>query len=102
MVLNIIGWSFVAAVTAWGVTVSWAKLALARSRALMDDQIRYWHTEAVKAREMAAHLKHEMAAMSKGREQGREDVMAIMPLLIAAQERLPSPRLAETTDLSSS
>jgi len=101
MVFNIIGWSFVAAATAWGLTLSWAKHAMTRSKAAMDDQVRYWAAEAVKARDVAAQLKHEMAILSKGRQQGREDVIAIMPLLIAAQERLAGPRLAETTDVSS-
>jgi len=86
-VLNIIGWSFVAAATAWGVTLSWARLALAHSRALMQEDILYWHAEATRARELAAQLKREIATWSRGCQQGREDVIAIMPLLIAAQER---------------
>jgi hypothetical protein len=99
MILNIIGWSFVAAVTAWGVTLSWAKLALARSRAVLQDDVRYWHAEAIKARELAAQLKHEIAIWSRGCQQGREDVMAIMPLLVAARERRADARLTEMTDV---
>jgi len=99
MVLNVIGWSFVAAVTAWGITLCWAKLALTNSRAVLEDQIRYWHAEAVKARELAAQLKHEAAAWSKGCQQGRQDVMAIMPLLVAAQEQMGSAKLTETTQV---
>lgn len=97
MVLDIIGWSFVAGVTAWGTTLSWAKFALAQSRAAMEDQIRYWHAEAVKARELAAQFKHEIAAFSKGCQQGRLDVMAIMPLLVAEQDRLGTSRQPEAT-----
>jgi hypothetical protein len=99
MVLDVIGWSFVAAVTAWGVTLSWAKFALSHTRAAMEDQIRYWHAEAVKARELAAQLKHEITAWSKGCQQGRQDVMAIMPLLVAEQDRLARSRLLETTEV---
>lgn len=99
MVLDVIGWSFVAAVTAWGVTLSWAKFALAHARAALEDQIRYWHAEAVKARELAAQLKHETAAWSKGCQQGRLDVMAIMPLLVAEQDRIAKSRLPETTEV---
>lgn len=97
MVLNIIGWSFVAAVTAWGMTLSWAKAAQAHARAGLEDQIRYWHAEAVKARELAAQLKQEIAAWSKGCQQGRQDVMAIMPLLVAEQDRHGRSRQPETT-----
>jgi hypothetical protein len=94
-VLNIIGWSFVAAATAWGVTLFWARLAMAHSRALMHEDIRYWHAEAIRARELAAQLKHEIATWSRGCRQGHEDVIAIMPLLIAAQERLSASGHAE-------
>ncbi len=99
MVLDIIGWSFVAAVTAWGITLSWAKYGQALARAALEDQIRYWHAEAVKARELAAQLKHEIAAWSKGCQQGRQDVMAIMPLLVAEQDRLARSRFAEATEV---
>jgi hypothetical protein len=97
MVLNIIGWSFVAAVSAWGITLFWAKSAQAYARAALEDQIRYWHAETVKARELAAQLKQEVAAWSKGCQQGRQDVMAIMPLLVAEQDRLAKSRQPETT-----
>jgi invasion protein IalB len=99
MVLNIIGWSFVAAVAAWGLTLSCAKYGQALARAALEDQIRYWHAEAVKARELAAQLKHEIAAWSKGCQQGRQDVIAIMPLLVAEQDRLARSGLAEATEV---
>jgi hypothetical protein len=96
-VLDLIGWSFVAAVTAWGITLSWAKAALAQSRTMLEEDIRYWHAEAIKARELAAQLKREIATWSQGCQQGRNDVIAIVPLLIAAQERLSGGRLPEMT-----
>jgi hypothetical protein len=102
-VLDVIGWSFVAAVTAWGVTLSWARLALAHSRTALQDDVRYWHAEAIKARDLAAQLKREIDTWSRGCQQGREDVIAIMPLLIAAQKlvsgaALPETPLAEASD----
>jgi hypothetical protein len=99
MVLSIIGWSFVAAVTAWGLTASWAKLALAHARAALESDLRYWHAEAVKARELVAQLRSEIAIWSRGCQQGREDVMAIMPLLVATQDRLLGARLQETREV---
>jgi hypothetical protein len=96
-VLNVIGWSFVAAVTAWGITLSWAKLELSHSRTALQQEIRYWYAEAIRARELAAQLRAEIATWSRGCQQGREDVIAIMPLLIAAQERLSGPTPAEMT-----
>jgi hypothetical protein len=99
MVLDIIGWSFVAATTAWGVTLCWAKYGQALARTALEDQIRYWHAEAVKARELAAQLKHEIAAWSKGCQQGRQDVMSIMPLLVAEHDRLARSRFGEATEV---
>ncbi len=96
-VLDLIGWSFVAAVTAAGITLSWARLALAQSRSNLQEDVRYWHAEAIKAREHAAQLTHEIATWSRGCQQGREDVIAIMPLLVAAHERLSGARLPEMT-----
>jgi hypothetical protein len=95
-VLDVIGWSFVAAVTAWVVTLSWARLELAHSRTVLQDDIRYWHAEAIKARDLAAQLKLEIDTWSRGCQQGREDVIAIMPLLIAAQKRFSGAALPET------
>jgi hypothetical protein len=87
-VLDIFGWSFAAAAAAWGLTLYWANLALSHMRASMQDEVEYWQAEAVRARELAAQVRHEIATWSRGARQGREDVMAIMPLLVAAQERL--------------
>lgn len=94
-VLDIIGWSFVAAVTAWGATLSWAKLMLAHSRSVLQEDVHYWYTEAMKARDLTAQLKREIATWSKGCQQGREDIMAIVPLLMAAQERRTGAGLLE-------
>jgi len=103
-VLSIIGWSFVAAVTASGTTLYWARLVLAHNRSVLQEDVHYWHSEAMKARDLAAQLKQEMATWSKGCQQGRQDVIAIMPLLIAAQERrsgggLAEPHLADVAEM---
>jgi hypothetical protein len=100
MVLNVIGWSFVAATTAWGVTLSWAKLTLAQLRKELEDDIRHWHTETVKARELAAQLKNEIDIWSRGCQQGREDVISIIPLLAAVRDRHLSAELTETAERS--
>ena len=102
-VLDLVGWSFVSAATAWGVTLSWTKLTLAHSRARLQEEIRYWHAEAMRARDLAAQLKQEATTWSKGAQQGREDVIAIMPLLMAAQQQIltrtgPEMTLADLTE----
>jgi len=98
-VLDIIGWSFVAAVSGWGITLFWARLALAHSLATMQEEVRYWRAEAARARAITAQLKNEVATWSRGCQQGREDVMAIMPLLVAAQEQVSGAKLADLTEV---
>lgn len=88
MVLDVIGWSVTAAALAWGLTVSWASMAMARCRAVMQDEIDHWQLEAMRARRMVAQLRQEAVVWSRGRQDGREDLMALMPLLVAVQQRL--------------
>lgn len=90
MALDIIRWSLTAAGLAWGLTLSWAKLAMARCRAVMQDEIDHWHAEAMRARRTVTQLRQEAVVWSHGRQNGREDLIALMPLLVAAQERLAS------------
>ena len=88
--LDVIGWAVTAAALAWGLTLSWAGLAMARCRAAMQDEVDHWQAEAIRARRMVAQLKQEAVMWSRGRQNGREDLIALMPLLVAAQERLAS------------
>jgi hypothetical protein len=97
-VLDVIGWSVTAAAIAWGLTLSWAVLAMARCRAAMQDDIDHWQAEAIRARRMVAQLKQEAVMWSRGRQDGREDLIALMPLLVAARERLASETESEVAD----
>ena len=96
--IEILGWSLVAAGAAWGITLAWASAAFARSRQAADDELKYWQAEAARARELVAQLKQERAVWSRGCRQGREDVIAIMPLLIAAQQGLSGARASEVPE----
>jgi hypothetical protein len=98
MVPEVIGWSVTAAAVAWGLTRSWASMAIARCRAAMQDEIDYWQAEAMHARRMVAQLKQEAVVWSRGRENGREDLIAMMPLLVAAQQRLASATEGQDAD----
>jgi len=93
--LELIGWSLVAATVACGLTVWWANLAFAQLRRSMAEDVEYWKGEAARASEVATHLRHEIATWSKGARQGREDVIALMPLLVAAHRRLTAETAAD-------
>lgn len=98
VVTDIIGWSVTAAALAWGLTRSWACAVLAHSRAVMQEEIDHWQAEAMRARRMVAQLKQEAVVWSRGRQDGREDLIAMMPLLMAAQQGLASASESQDAD----
>ncbi|HTZ91624.1 MAG TPA: hypothetical protein VMB74_04465 [Streptosporangiaceae bacterium] len=95
MVVDIIGWSVTAAAVSWGLTLSWASAAMARSQDAMQEDIDRWQAEAFRARQMVIQLKHEAAMWSRGRQDGREDLIAMMPLLVAAQQGLADASVSD-------
>jgi hypothetical protein len=95
MVLDILGWSALAAAVACGLTLSWARAATSHSRKAMQEEIDHWQAEALRARRMVAQLKQEAEMWSRGRRNGREDLIAMMPLLIAAQKELAATGVSE-------
>jgi hypothetical protein len=84
-VLTIICWSLIAATVAWGLTLRRAAASIARLRADTEREIRHWQAHAARERSRAVQLERELARWSDGCRQGREDVVSIMPMLLAAQ-----------------
>ena len=99
--LATIAWATIAAVAAWGLTLAHATTAINRLKAERRKEVKHWQTEAARARAHAAQLALDSAAWAAGCKQGREDVMTIMPLLVAAQQRLTDSHQA-TADLADS
>jgi Cys-tRNA synthase (O-phospho-L-seryl-tRNA:Cys-tRNA synthase) len=97
MVLEILGWAVTAAAAAWGLTLSWAKAALAMSRDAMQEQVDRWKAEAMRAHQMVDQLRTEAVVWSRGRQAGREDLIAMMPLLVAAQNDLAGAQRRDET-----
>ena len=93
-ILMTILWAIIAAVTAWGITLAHATAAIARLQAERRKEIRHWQGEAARAKAHAALLARDAATWSAGYKQGREEVIAIMPLLAAAHQRLMEPSRA--------
>jgi hypothetical protein len=83
-----------AAVMAWGLTMVRASAQLSRLRDEMvrleqttRREIQHWKDEAARARTHAAQVARDSATWAAGCEQGRDDVIRVVPLLIAAQEQ---------------
>jgi len=82
-----------AAVSAWGFTLAHASAQHSRLRAEMARiqeemhlEIRHWQEEAARARSHSAQIAKDAATWAAGCKQGRDDVIAVVPMLIAAQE----------------
>lgn len=82
-----------AAVVAWGITMlrvsgqnARLKAEVARVNRLAHKEIQHWQDEAARARAHAAQVERASKAWAAGAKQGRDDVISVVPLLIAAQE----------------
>lgn len=64
----------------------------------MQEEVDHWQVEAMRARRMVAQLKQEAVVWSRGRQDGREDLIAMMPLLVAAQQRLAGATASHDAD----
>ena len=79
-----------------GVSIGWrvarsraraeARRELARARADMRREVIHWQDAAARATAEAARVVSEAEAFKDGCKHGREDVISIMPLLVAAQQ----------------
>jgi hypothetical protein len=82
-----------AAVSAWGFTLARASAQHSRLRAEMGrlqeelhKEIRHWQEEAARAKSHAAQVARDAATWAAGCKQGREDVIAVVPMLVAAHD----------------
>ncbi|HEY6278010.1 MAG TPA: hypothetical protein VIX86_16950 [Streptosporangiaceae bacterium] len=78
---------FIGAVIGWRYGLARRNDAIARARAGMVREILYWKDAADRANAEAARVIREAETWAAGAQQGREDVISIMPLLMAAQEK---------------
>ena len=75
----------------WRAAWSWARAKARRelewARAQMRREVRNWQEAAARATAEAARVVRETEAFKDGCKSGREDVISIMPLLVAAQHK---------------
>ncbi len=80
-----------------GTAVGWrfgrwrALVALSRINRAMGEEVRYWQDAAARATEKAHRAAEEAKTWADGCRQGRQDVISIVPLLMAARERTGAP-----------
>ncbi len=80
----------------WRAARFWGRAALrremARARAAMRQEVTHWQEAAARATAEAARVAREAEAYKAGHQHGRQDVISIMPLLVAAQHPPPEAR----------
>jgi hypothetical protein len=77
-------WSLIAAAVTWWLAARHHAGALNAERAAALREIRHWQDQAGRARLRAAQLERELASFEEGCRQGREDVVSLVPTLLAA------------------
>lgn len=82
--LYCIAWAVIAAVSAWAITAAHASAVISRLQAEMRKEIAYWQDETSRARVHAAQIARDTAIRADAWKDGRDDVIAIMPLIAAA------------------
>ena len=88
--LYCIMWAAIAAAAAWGIATARGCAANARLRAQMRREIGYWQDETTRARALAAQTARDAATRATAWKEGRDDVMAIMPLIVSARDATDS------------
>jgi hypothetical protein len=80
----------VGAPVGWRIAGSRARAQLRRelawARAQMRREVHHWQEAAARATAEAVRVAREAEAFKAGCKHGREDVISIMPLLVAAQQ----------------
>ena len=77
-------WAAIAAVTVWAVMKTRTSAEMSRLEAEMRDEVAYWQDETSRARAQAAQVARDTAIRADAWKAGRDDVIAIMPLIVSA------------------
>jgi hypothetical protein len=94
-------WFLAGATAGWGLTSLRAATTVSRARQQMRREIRHWQSETERYQAVADRHAQDKAAWTAGCRQGRDDVITIMPLLLAAQQRLLfTGRQTEPTEMN--
>jgi hypothetical protein len=100
-VFLILVWFLAGAIAGWGLTSLRAATTVSHAREQMRREIRHWQSETERYKAVADRHAQDKAAWTAGCRQGRDDVITIMPLLLAAQQRLLfSDRKTEPTEMN--
>lgn len=85
-VLGGVTWAIIAAAIVWAIMTLRNSNAMARLEKEMLDEIAYWQDETSRARIHAAQIARDTAIRADAWKAGRDDVIAIMPLIAMTRD----------------
>jgi len=85
-VLYCIAWSIIAAMATWAITMARCSALISRLEQNRREEIAYWQAETSRARATAAQLVRDATTRADAWKKGRDDVIAIMPLIASARD----------------
>jgi hypothetical protein len=85
-VLYCITWAVIAAGAVWAITEARTFAAMSRLAAKMREEISHCQDETSRARARAAQIARDAAIRAEGWKEGRDDVVAIIPLIVSPRD----------------
>lgn len=85
-VLYCIAWSVIAAMATWAITMARCSALISRLEQDRRTEIAHWQAETSRARATAAQITRDAATRADAWKKGRDDVIAIMPLIASARD----------------
>lgn len=95
LLLSCITSAFIAAVIVWAIMKVRTSTAMTRLEAETRDEIAYWQDETSRARVQAAQVTRDAAIRTYAWKAGRDDVIAIMPLIASTRDVSASTQPAD-------
>lgn len=84
--LYCVTWAIIAAVMVWAIMKVRTSSAITRIEAEMRNEIAYWQDETSRARVRATQIMRDAATRADAWKAGRDDVIAIMPLIASTRD----------------
>lgn len=95
LLLHCIASAVIAAVIVWAIMKVRTSTVMTRLEAETRDEIAYWQDETSRARVQAAQTMREAAIRADAWKTGRDDVIAIMPLIASTPDASASMQPAD-------
>jgi hypothetical protein len=94
-VLYCIAWSIIAAMVTWVIMMARRSALTSRLEQDWRAEIAHWQAETSRARATAAQLARDAATRADAWQKGRDDVIAIMPLIASARDGSARPQVRD-------